>query len=56
MLKNYKIKDEDIEILEIENRSDCDEIQNYMKSITGARSVSNFLPSWVAILLIAFFI
>ena len=40
VLQNYKIKDDALEILEIENRDDCDEIQNYMRSVTGARSVS----------------
>ena len=27
-------------LIEIENREDCSEIQNYMQKITGARSVS----------------
>jgi len=38
-LKNYKINPEDYEILEIEDRDDCSEIQDYMKQLTGARSV-----------------
>ena len=38
-LAEYQILPECIEILEIDNDSDCDEIQNYMKALTGARSV-----------------
>jgi len=38
-LKNYKINPAVYEILEIENRDDCSEIQDYMKQLTGARSV-----------------
>ncbi|XP_023337993.1 glutaredoxin [Eurytemora carolleeae] len=38
-LANYKINPEEYEILEIEDRNDMDEIQNYMSEITGARSV-----------------
>ena len=40
VLKEYSIKPEELEILEIENRSDCGEIQSYMSQLTGARSVS----------------
>jgi len=38
-LANYKIDPDQYEILEIENRDDMDEIQTYMKEVTGARSV-----------------
>jgi len=38
-LKGYKIKPECIEIMEIENNSDMNEIQDYMKQLTGGRSV-----------------
>lgn len=38
-LANYKIDPAVYEILELENRDDMDEIQDYMKQLTGARSV-----------------
>jgi glutaredoxin 3 len=38
-LKNYKINPEVYEILEIAGRDDCSEIQDFMKQLTGARSV-----------------
>jgi len=38
-LKNYKIKPECIEIMEIENNPHMDEIQDFMKQLTGGRSV-----------------
>jgi len=38
-LSKYAINPEDIEILEIENRPDMDEIQRYMKKLTGQSSV-----------------
>jgi len=38
-LKNYKIKPECIEIMEIENDPHMDEIQDFMKQLTGGRSV-----------------
>lgn len=38
-LSNYKMNPEDYEILEIEGRSDCEEIQKYMQQLTGSRSV-----------------
>jgi len=38
-LANYKINPEDYEVLEIENRDDCEEIQQYMAKLTGGRSV-----------------
>ena len=37
----------DLEVMEIENRSDCDEIQDYLLKVTGGRSVS--LPSYKSI-------
>jgi glutaredoxin 3 len=30
---------EDYELMEMENRSDCSEMQDYLKKLTGARSV-----------------
>merc|ERR1711915_95423 len=39
VLAKYKIKPEAFEWLDIENRSDCAEIQDYCKQLTGARSV-----------------
>lgn len=39
VLGKYKISDENIEYIEIENRPDMDEIQDHMRSLTGARSV-----------------
>lgn len=39
VLKNYKIDPACFEWLDIENRKDCDEIQAYMKQLTGAKSV-----------------
>ena len=38
-LKNYQIPTDKIKIFEIENHKDADEIQNYMLSLTGSRSV-----------------
>jgi len=38
-LANYKIKPDEYEILEIAGRDDMSEIQDYMREITGARSV-----------------
>lgn len=38
-LKGYKIKPECIEIMEIENDPNMSEIQDYMKQLTGGRSV-----------------
>lgn len=43
VLDKYAIPAENIEILEIENRPDMDEIQDYMKSVTGGRSVRRSL-------------
>ena len=40
VLNKYSIPSDDLEIVEIENRDDCQEIQDYMKKITGGRSVS----------------
>jgi hypothetical protein len=34
------LSEEDYEVMEIENNPDCDAIQNYLKKLTGARSVS----------------
>ncbi|TRY75273.1 hypothetical protein TCAL_16832 [Tigriopus californicus] len=39
VLDKYSIPAENIEILQIENRPDMDEIQDFMKSVTGGRSV-----------------
>ena len=37
ILKKYNI--EDLLIIELEDREDCDEIQDYLQKITGARTV-----------------
>ena len=39
VLKKYNIPVENIEIQEIENDEDCNEIQDYMRQLTGGRSV-----------------
>ena len=39
VLAKYNIPQECIEIREIDSDPNCDEIQNYMKVLTGARSV-----------------
>ena len=39
VLAKYNIPSECIEIREIDSDPNCEEIQNYMKKITGARSV-----------------
>ena len=39
VLARYNIPKESIEIWEIDSDPNCDEIQNYMKALTGARSV-----------------
>ena len=39
VLKKYNIPAENIEIQEIENDKDCNEIQDYMRQLTGGRSV-----------------
>ncbi|XP_040572958.1 glutaredoxin-1 [Lepeophtheirus salmonis] len=39
VLKKYDISPENIEILEIDGSEFCEEIQDYMKSLTGARTV-----------------
>ena len=38
-LKNYPIPEDKIKIMEIENHKDADKIQDYMKELTGNRSV-----------------
>ena len=44
-LANYNLGD-DLEIWEIENESECDAIQDYLKSVTGGRSVRAFFFSF----------
>ena len=39
VLKKYNIPADKIEIIDIENDANCNEIQDYMKQITGGRSV-----------------
>ena len=39
ILAKYNIPKENIEIMEIDSDSDMEEIQNYMRILTGARSV-----------------
>lgn len=38
-MKKFNIND--LIIIEIENRDDCDDIQKYLSKITGASTVSN---------------
>ena len=38
-ISSGELQSEDLEVLEIESRDDCDAIQDYLNSITGARSV-----------------
>ena len=54
VLAKYKIAEEDIEIMEIENLPDCQDIQNEMQKITGGRSVS-FGPAFYYLSLCALF-
>lgn len=37
VLQKYNISD--LEIVEIENMPDCDDVQDYMREVTGGRSV-----------------
>ena len=39
ILQKYNIPADNIEIQEIENDKDCNEIQDYMRQLTGGRSV-----------------
>ena len=39
VLKKYNIPAKNVEIQEIENDKDCNEIQDYMRQLTGGRSV-----------------
>ena len=39
VLKKYNIPADKIEIIDIENDANCSEIQDYMKQLTGGRSV-----------------
>ena len=39
MLSKYSIPDSRYEVLELEKRPDCSEIQAYLKELTGASSV-----------------
>ena len=39
-LAKHNLSDDEYEVLEIENHPDCQEIQDYLLSITGGRSVS----------------
>ena len=40
ILKKYPI--EDIDIIELENNENCDEIQEYLNKLTGAKTVSAY--------------
>uniref|UniRef100_A0A0N5ABW2 Glutaredoxin domain-containing protein n=1 Tax=Syphacia muris TaxID=451379 RepID=A0A0N5ABW2_9BILA len=39
VLNSFPLKKGCMEVVEINNRKDCDEIQNYMEKLTGARTV-----------------
>lgn len=46
VLRNHYGKDlneADVDIMEIENDPDCDAIQDYLKKLTGGRSVSKII-------------
>ena len=45
ILTQYPIDPTKMEIIEIEKRPDCAEIQSYMKEITGASTVSSFIAN-----------
>lgn len=40
LIEEGKLSSDDYEVMEIENNPDCDAIQNYLQTVTGARSVS----------------
>lgn len=40
ILASYQIKEDCLEIIELEKRPDCSQIQSYLKEITGASTVS----------------
>lgn len=39
-LNSFPLKNDAIEVIEINKRNDCEEIQDYMQQLTGARYVS----------------
>ncbi|CAD5208939.1 unnamed protein product [Bursaphelenchus xylophilus] len=39
VFKSFKLQSGAVETVELENRPDCDQIQDYLKELTGARSV-----------------
>ncbi|PVD19213.1 hypothetical protein C0Q70_19698 [Pomacea canaliculata] len=39
LIEEGKLSSDDYEVMEIENNPDCDAIQNYLQTVTGARSV-----------------
>lgn len=41
LLSDSTLSESDYEIIEIENDKNCEEIQNYLQTITGGRSVSH---------------
>ena len=40
VLKKYNLSADDYEVMEIDNDPNAEEIQDYLRSLTGARSVS----------------
>uniref|UniRef100_A0A914I1P3 Glutaredoxin domain-containing protein n=1 Tax=Globodera rostochiensis TaxID=31243 RepID=A0A914I1P3_GLORO len=38
-VRTFKLKPGALEIVELDKRADCDQIQDYLKELTGARSV-----------------
>jgi glutaredoxin 3 len=51
LLEEGTLSTEDYEVMEIENRKDCDAIQTYLRSITGASSVSIFIIKVIGFIL-----
>lgn len=42
LLSKYPIKEDQLEVIELEKRPDCAQIQAYLKELTGASSVRRF--------------
>lgn len=43
LLSSYPIKSNELEVIELEKRPDMNQIQSYLKQLTGASTVSLFL-------------
>ncbi|CAG2121927.1 unnamed protein product [Medioppia subpectinata] len=49
VLEKYPIVSGQYEVIELENRDDCNQIQEYMKQLTGASSVPRVFINGVSI-------